>query len=576
MAVNYKNYLDLTHDQDYIDLYKYYSKETIFDIVGVSRQENPHSSFIRWMLGSGDSCGLGDMPIRKFIETAILVKEKYYDSQDANDGRWGDSANIFNPNNYMARRNIGFLEALKYGRYLITSLDIGNEIGLDKARRADIIAVVSIKLQETSDVFHLLILIENKVHSQEHDLQTKSYVEDLKFDKKSFANAMSNLMEERGTEVGESNCLKLFVYLNPANNKDIKEAIKNQDKVKKNGLLPSSKDYLSLTYQNLLDGVIEPLYKLANDEAGVRLLEYIRCLGQARTSCIEDSKGNIKDDGDYLVMAISKEEKSKAAALFHKYSDLILEIISGVGTNEFLLGKSELAFWNSLANSYRLMIKYLKDMDDSQEWQEKVDLLKQNVESSNKGKKQYRFNGCEYESRPTKGSGKKNVGMLCRDIIAVYANDSGADAYDALIKLRDAIQEEISLNWLREGILFSEDIEKLGSNPDFWANGDKDIYAIEPPNGSKRKHRYITTCFEGFENSFFSLWEKDRDNQKKTGNRYDISLDEASNRGNCPYDLEIRLAGTKAYVAKYWTDYELWKLVDIIKNLSGREYRIEC
>jgi hypothetical protein len=158
----------------------------------------------------------------------------------------------------------------------------------------------------------------------------------------------------------------------------------------------------------------------------------------------------------------------------------------------------------------------------------------------------------------------------------MYAKDKGANAYNALIELRDAIQEEISLNWLREGILFSEDIEQLSSNPDFWSDGYKDEYKIEPPAGSKRKNRYKTTCFEAFENYFFSLWEKDRENQKKTGNRYDINLDEASNRGDCPYDLEIKLDGTKAYVAKYWTDYELQKLLSIIKDLSGKEYRIEA
>ena len=104
-----KEYLELTHDENYIDLYKYYSKETIFDIVGVSRQENPHSSFIRWMLGSGKAYGLGDLPFRKFIETVLLIKEKYYDSQNANDGRWQDPANIFNSENYLAKCNTNFL-----------------------------------------------------------------------------------------------------------------------------------------------------------------------------------------------------------------------------------------------------------------------------------------------------------------------------------------------------------------------------------------------------------------------------------------------------------------------------------
>lgn len=572
MPVDYKEYLELTHDENYIDLYKYYSKETIFDIVGVSRQENPHSSFIRWMLGSGKAYGLGDLPFRKFIETVLLIKEKYYDSQNANDGRWQDPANIFNSENYLAKCNTNFLEALRYGRYIITSFDIANEVVLDKSRRADIFAIATIILQDTEVEFNLLIIIENKVHSKEHDNQTERYVDDLGFDGEPFKKAMNKMLGDRGKLVGKENCLKLFVYLNPSNNRDIKAAILNHAKGVKEGLLPVSMDYLSLTYQNILDGVIEPLYGLADDEFKSRLLEYIRCLGQAKTSCIEDNKGNVNDEGDYLIMAISKNEKDKVISLFLDYGDLILEILSGVGSDEFILGNAESDFWTALANAYRLLIKPMSILDDSQEWNDKIEQLRQIVESSNKVKKKYCFNGCEYESKPKKNSGKKNLGMLCRDIIADYATEQGDKDHDKLIELREKIKEKIKHNWLKEGILFNKDIEVLESNPDFWKKGYDN-------NEKDKNNLKRTTCFEGFENSFFSLWEKDKDNQKKIGNRYDINLDEASNRGDCLYDLEIKLSdGAKAYVAKYWSDYALWLLVDILKELGGKDYKklIKC
>ena len=71
--MDYKQYLEFTHDQDYIDLYKYYSTETFFDIVGVARQENPHSSFWRWLLDKNSAHGLHEMPFRKFLETVAWM-----------------------------------------------------------------------------------------------------------------------------------------------------------------------------------------------------------------------------------------------------------------------------------------------------------------------------------------------------------------------------------------------------------------------------------------------------------------------------------------------------------------------
>ena len=578
MAVEYKKYLDLTHDTDYIDLYKYYSKETIFDIMGVSRKENPHSSFIRWMLGSGDSYGVGDLPFRKFIETVLLIKDKYYDDA-ANANRWMDGANIFNPNNDLLKQNEGILEALKYGRYGIQALDIANELVLDNARRADIFAMATLNIADRNEALYLLVLIENKVRSQEHDNQTEEYVKGLAYDKASFRKAMKKLMGERAKLINKDNCLKLFVYLNAATNEEVKQAIgKTEKKEKEADILPMSGDYISLTYQNLMDGVIEPLCSLANDEAKGRLEEYIRCLGQARTSSIEDSdsKGSSKTTDDYLIMAISKTEKTKATNLFKHYTELILEIIKDVNTDDFMLGESERDFWRSLANVYRLIIGYLKKQESkSAEWADNVKELQGLVESANKIKKSYSFNGIEYESRPTKSSGRKNVGMLCRDIIACYANDMGKDAPDKLQELREHIQVDIGLNWLREGILFSDEVKTKHSEGQNWAAYDDENYKVPQPKGSKPKNKYITTSFECFECNFFSLWEKDTKNRYKLGNRYDVQLDEESNRSGYPYELEIKLPdGRKAYVAKYWTDYELWKLIDIIKNLSGKEYKV--
>ena len=63
----YKQYLEILRDEEYIKLYDYYSKETIMWILGVARQENPHSGFIRWLLDMNGGHGYGTLPMKKLM-----------------------------------------------------------------------------------------------------------------------------------------------------------------------------------------------------------------------------------------------------------------------------------------------------------------------------------------------------------------------------------------------------------------------------------------------------------------------------------------------------------------------------
>ena len=106
---DYKKYLDLTNSKEYIELYNYYQKSTFMDILGVSRQENPHSSFWRWLLDSSSNHEIGDFPLRKFIETVCFTYVKLYSSKGLENDPWfcnkkedlnGRKYNLFNKENY--------------------------------------------------------------------------------------------------------------------------------------------------------------------------------------------------------------------------------------------------------------------------------------------------------------------------------------------------------------------------------------------------------------------------------------------------------------------------------------------
>ena len=76
---DYNSYMNLLHDDDYIELYDYYSKETMMGILGVARQENPHSSFLRWLLDMNGEHGYGSIPMRKFLSMICLMNDVVYD-----------------------------------------------------------------------------------------------------------------------------------------------------------------------------------------------------------------------------------------------------------------------------------------------------------------------------------------------------------------------------------------------------------------------------------------------------------------------------------------------------------------
>ena len=92
---------------------------------------------------------------------------------------------------------------------------VANEVVLSKQRRADIIAVVKLKLQnevKTKKYIKLLILIENKIGSTEHSKQTKEYVEHLS-DETILINTIKKVCSD-DEQIATEDIYKLFVFLN--------------------------------------------------------------------------------------------------------------------------------------------------------------------------------------------------------------------------------------------------------------------------------------------------------------------------------------------------------------------------
>ena len=564
----YKRYLEILRDEEYLELYDYYSKETMMDILGVSRQENPHSSFVRWILDIHGGHGMGEIPMRKFMETVCLFHDKAYCKENAESAEktfWNNKDNIFSP------CNRDFLNKIRYGRYDIVEQSIAKELVLQGQRRADIFAVLKLHMQDGGDEYkYLILLIENKVHSQEHTDaskgigQTEAYVEDLSDNKK--LNEIIGKMEEEwiDREVISSNTFKMFVYLNASHTESIKEELRTfLDKGQKkndSACFARSKEFISLNYQYLLDGVIEPTFKMTTDSiANQRLYDYIRCLGQAKISAVDERRSGRKQLGnEYLIMAVSGREKLLAQSLWYKYFDIICRVIESLGPinsgEGFIINENDRDFWISLSNLYRMIDLGEAKSDDEKQARSK---LKEIVEDSNKvhnsRKHKFIFKGNEYESFKA-----RSVGLLCRDIIADYILkiEKGEQQKEALTKLRNEVLGWHP-NWLREVILFDNEIDEI------CRNNQCDV----------ENCRYHTNGLEDFAGAFFSYLDILVKNNKKNENfvlpKYDRNYQE-----NTPYPLEIKLRdGKKAYVAKFWGADDLQGLIQYMDEQGDCRYR---
>ena len=149
--------VNMYKDPAYQQLKTYYARTTIFNVLGIERNENRFSAFICWLLNTNGSHGLGDEPLKKLL--------RLYASKTT-----------------MPESGSNFLTMLLSGDYDVETMDIGTEV-TDPAKedgekvmpdRMDIWASFSLR-DRTSAVTPVVMVIENKVYSKEGKDQTKRY-----------------------------------------------------------------------------------------------------------------------------------------------------------------------------------------------------------------------------------------------------------------------------------------------------------------------------------------------------------------------------------------------------------------
>ena len=256
------------NDPDYQRLEEFYKSKSFSEIVGISRREDIHSKFLVWLLNNSESHGLGDYPVKKFLDIVVkFSKDKLNENSDLYNSIVTEDYEV---KSVFVQRE----KDIKTGR-----LDIYIELAL---------AISDKQTKGENEDLHLKLIIENKVDSKENDDQTERYY-----------NYFSSLKD---------NAVKIYIYLTPISTPDLKE--RGDPECVRN-------EFIQINYQSIVDFLIEPALKLNITEHTRNILnEYLKTLSQP---LINNNKNKNK-----MIMALSENEKNLLSRFWNKNQKLIM------------------------------------------------------------------------------------------------------------------------------------------------------------------------------------------------------------------------------------------------------------
>lgn len=257
MSFLIKNIYDIKRSESYIEYCKYHIGN-IFGITKVSRWELMHSNFIAWVLDSNSSHSLHYYPLYQFITSLSFIKNK------------ADNQKARLDNNLICKF---------YDEDFIIDAVVGREINN-----------IDILIEVTTKDKILPILIENKVDSKENGKggnQTSAYFiwgESKYFDRSKYYEP-------------------IYIFLFPEYNSKI---------------MQKEEKYIRMTYQELVDYVIEPSMLKCGDSNSINNFKvYLQCL----------SFQTDNEKGEYT-MAISNEERKILERFIKENKNLLCSVLN--------------------------------------------------------------------------------------------------------------------------------------------------------------------------------------------------------------------------------------------------------
>lgn len=261
-----KNIFEIKKSKPYIDYNKYH-RGNIFGITKMSRRELMHSNFIAWALDTEASHALRFYPIYQFIESLNIIQT--------------------NADNQNARKLPPALIYKFFDDDFITAVTIHREFPVPVNNSTKYIDLL---IEVTTKDKILPIIIENKVESKENGSNNDQTV--VYFD----------WCENQGYCDRTKYFDPVYIYLYP----------------EYNSATQKSKEYIRMTYQELVDYVLEPSMEKCGDMISVgNYKAYLQCLSFQADN----------DKGEYT-MAISSEERKILDDFIRENKNLLCSVLN--------------------------------------------------------------------------------------------------------------------------------------------------------------------------------------------------------------------------------------------------------
>lgn len=275
--------LSLLNSEAFQSLRSYYDDTTIFNVMGVERSENRHSSFLRWLFSTNSSHGLGDKPLRLFLR--LIATQKW--------GRQIFKEELFDK--VMAGTyHLELLESVETEKY------IGNikNSSKNKKDRIDLwmVAGFSYEVDGEPQYQAFPIVMENKIYAREGVEQTKRYY-----------NAMIDYCAAKGSDYSP-----IGVLLTPDT-----------------ATIASCDQFTCITYQQLLTYVLEPVAMMSmSPDDKTNLNAFIRNLGRPAGGA---TRG-------FSILAISNYERKLTNSLYEEHQQLFNQALVAVYPGNIVKG----------------------------------------------------------------------------------------------------------------------------------------------------------------------------------------------------------------------------------------------
>lgn len=284
--------LDFYKLPEFQKLNAYYMQSTVFSVLGVQRSENRHSAFLAWLLNPDAPHSLKEMPLRNFL-ALIAAKaddqDKCYFYQVRQHLLSGDYQ--LKVDCVKTEQSIVGLanEKLSDLDGIVEKTDNG-QFKKDSQNRFDIWMLVHITFTDEQDCeqnWTVPVIVENKIYSPEGYAGNEEKAQTIRYHR-----AMGVL---QNVVCDDNYCQPLQVYLTPS---DTKKG-------------PTAPSFIHLTYQDMLDYVIQPCASAEKSdvEVGVLINGYIRNLSYPSNHDGENVR-------DYSILAIAEPESQDLDVLF--------------------------------------------------------------------------------------------------------------------------------------------------------------------------------------------------------------------------------------------------------------------